>query len=286
MTGRLSAAELVRDAGKSIPTEEAEFILGLLLRKKRHELYSDKATVPARARRRFAELVLKARDGFPAQYLVHDAPFLDFSVYVDERVLIPRPETEELVLRAASRLGAGKRTPIASRQSPILVVDYGTGSGCIAIALARMFPESRVLAVDSSGAALSVCRRNVRRRGIEARITPVRANSLDHPGISRISGRLDLLISNPPYVPTPRLEKLDPKVRNHEPLSALDGGPKGISILAMLLERGLEMLAAGGLLALEIDASQPRLLLKLAPDAVIERDLAGRPRYLFLKKEA
>ena len=165
----------------------------------------------------------------------------------------------------------------------LLAVDYGTGSGCIAIALARALPEAGVLAVDASKAALAVAERNVARYGLARRIRLARARGIEDRVLSRLRGRLDLLISNPPYVPTPRLARLDRAVRR-EPRLALDGGPKGANIVAMLLTRGPGLLKPGGLLAVEIDATHEAVVRRLAPDADIERDLSGRVRYAFLQK--
>lgn len=281
VSGRLTAARLVRAASRLIPRAEAEFLLEHLLDCRRHELYEGEDPVPARIRRRYAALVGGAADGAPVQYLVHSAPFLDFELYVDRRVLIPRPETEELVLRTAARLQSAMR----GLQS-VIVLDFGTGSGCIAIALARMFPRARVVAADASGEALRVCRRNAKALGVGGRVRLVKAADFDHPELRRLSGSIDLLISNPPYIPTRRLARLDPRVRNHEPIVALDGGPKGTNIVAMLLRRGPEMLAPNGFLALEVDATHPRMLKPLAPAAEFECDLASRPRYLFWHADA
>jgi release factor glutamine methyltransferase len=251
-----------------------------LLAARRHELYAG-MSVPSRTADRFRRLVARAKAGEPVQYLTGSAPFLDFDVHVDRRVLIPRPETEELVARTLARLksNAGRlRT-----EGKMRTVDYGTGSGCIAIALARAFPEARVLAVDASKAALAVAARNVARNGLAGRVRLARARALDDPVVARLRGRLDLLISNPPYVPTSRLARLDRTVRG-EPKLALDGGPKGANIVAMLLARGPGLLKPGGLLAVEIDSTHEAVVHKLAPAAEIERDLAGRIRYAFLTR--
>lgn len=281
MTKRPSAAQLLAES--SLPRPEAEFLLEHLLHCRRHEMYLSASPVPARARRRFLSLARRARSGEPVQYLVHSAPFLDFNLYVDRRVLIPRPETEELVLRAAGLL---RKSQITGHSSRVIAVDYGTGSGCIAIALARMFPRARILAVDSSAPALAVCRRNARTLGVAGRVSTLLASDLGHPEFARLRGRMSLLISNPPYIPTARLSRLEPRVRDFEPRAALDGGPKGTNIVAMLVQRGPELLEARGLLAMEIDSSHARFLARLAPAANVERDLAGRVRYLFLRKEA
>jgi release factor glutamine methyltransferase len=274
------AAELLSRAADSIPRSDAEYLLMHLLGARRHNLYSG-STVSSRTADRFRRLVARAKAGEPVQYLTRSAPFLDFDVHVDRRVLIPRPETEELVARTLARLrsNAGRlRT-----EGKMRTVDYGTGSGCIAIALARAFPEARVLAVDASKAALAVAARNVARNGLAGRVRLARARALDDPVVARLRGRLDLLISNPPYVPTSRLARLDRTVRR-EPKLALDGGPKGANIVAMLLARGPGLLKPGGLLAIEIDSTHEAVVRKLAPVAEIERDLAGRIRYAFLTR--
>ncbi|MEO0079303.1 MAG: peptide chain release factor N(5)-glutamine methyltransferase [candidate division WOR-3 bacterium] len=267
--------QLLKSVGKQISQAEAEFLLTALLRLPRHELYLTERPVPTRILRRFQQLVARARKGEPVQFLVHSAPFLDLDLYVDRRCLIPRPETEELVLRAADRL-----------KNPSLIIDYGTGSGCIAIALARIFPQTRLFAVDASRPALAVCRRNVRRYRLSSRIRLLHSQDLSHPALCRLKGRVDLIISNPPYIPSKRIGRLEPGVRKHEPRLALDGGPKGARIVKMLLEQAPLFLRPGGLLALEIDHTQGRLVRALVPDVVIERDLAGRIRYAFLKRGA
>jgi release factor glutamine methyltransferase len=251
-----------------------------LLGARRHELYSE-LPVPTRTADRFRRLVARAKAGEPVQYLTRSAPFLDFDVHVDRRVLIPRPETEELVARALFRIQSGCRLQAPKRK--LLAVDYGTGSGCIAIALARALPDAMVLAVDASRAALAVAAQNVARNGLASRVRLVQARSIEDRVLSRLHGRLDLLISNPPYVPTPRLARLSHAVRR-EPRLALDGGSKGANIVAMLLTSGPELLRPGGLLAVEIDATHGAVVRRLAPDAEIEHDLAGKIRYAFVTR--
>lgn len=279
-TSQVSSFELLRKAARKVPRSDAEFLLAHLLGCRRHELYSGLG-VPTKTARRFHSLAAKARSGAPVQYLTHSAPFLDLDLYVDRRVMIPRPETEELVARALTRLRGPK--PAAGRR---LLVDFGTGSGCIAIALARSFPDSRVLAVDKSLTALAVARRNVLAYGLERRVKFIHARFLDDPVFARLNGRVDLVISNPPYVPARRLPRLPKRVRDYEPKMSLDGGPKGTNIVAMLLKHGPRLLKPRGLLAMEIDWSHGRFVRRLARSAEIEKDLSGRIRYAFLKGSA
>ncbi|MCX6843788.1 MAG: peptide chain release factor N(5)-glutamine methyltransferase [candidate division WOR-3 bacterium] len=277
---RADAAELLSRATGSMPCSDAEYLLMYLLGVRRHELYSG-LTVPGRTTGRFRRLVARAKAGKPVQYLTGSAPFLDFDVAVDRRVLIPRPETEELVSRTVARIRSSCKLQAVSCE--LSAVDFGTGSGCIAIALARAFPGAKVLAVDASKAALAKAAQNVARYGLAGRIRLAQARAPDEPVMNRLRGRLDLLISNPPYVPTSRLARLDRNVRR-EPKLALDGGPKGANIVAMLLARGPGLLRPGGLLAIEIDSTHEAVVRKLAPAAEIERDFAGRFRYAFLRR--
>jgi release factor glutamine methyltransferase len=272
-----SPAALLRQSRPLCSRQDAEFLLAALLRSPRHRLFDPQARVPGPLARRFLRLCRRAGTGEPPQYLARSAPFLCLDLYVDRRVVVPRPETEELVLRAA------RRSPIAGRQSPLLL-DYGTGSGCVAIALARRFPRARVLAADSSAPALAVARRNVLKYRLGRRIRLCRASSLRDPVLVRLRGRLDLLVSNPPYVPSARFSRLSRRVRCYEPRSGLDGGPNGASIVEMLLRAGPELLRPGGLLALEIDHTHGPLARRSG--AAVERDPAGRIRYAFLTRRS
>jgi release factor glutamine methyltransferase len=277
---RSDSNELLKEAAAIIGRSEAEYLLMHVLQVPRHQLYLC-PTITAGMASRFRRMVSLARKGEPVQYLTRSAPFFDFQVHVDRRVLIPRPETEELVARAIALIKSGRELQAVSRK--LSAVDYGTGSGCIAIALARAFQRAEVLAVDASRAALAVARQNIDRLGVSDHVRVAQADDLADSVFSRLRGRLDLLISNPPYVPTSRLARLHRTVRR-EPRLALDGGPKGANIVAMLLTQGLGLLRPGGLLAIEIDATHEAVVRRQAPDAGIERDLAGRTRYAFLRR--
>ncbi len=291
----IRARDLVREACRAIPRADAEFLLMSLLGASRHILYEDVPVTPCLASR-FRRCVSRVRTGQPVQYACGKAPFLDFDVVVNHKVLIPRPETEELVLRAVGRLrGAGTTSCAGTADTSVLLsagpvtvpsplaLDYGTGSGCIAIALCRLWPGMRVLAVDCSADALSVARLNAHRLRVGSRMRFIRASSLNHPRLARYQGRIDLLIANPPYVPSTRLAQLEPRVREHEPIVALDGGPDGTTIVRMLLDHGPSIIRPGGLLALEVDSTHDRVLRRCWPAVEVERDLTGRVRYAFLR---
>ena len=177
----------------------------------------------------------------PLQHLVACCPWRDMLLEVSSDALIPRQETELLV-------DLVEQLPMLE-ESPQVWADLGTGSGAIAIALARLFPESSGHAVDSSAEALALCRRNIGRllKGPTCRL---HLGSWWEP-LRPWWGRLDLVLSNPPYIPQNQLESLDPVVRDHEPRLALDGGIDGLSCIRQLIASAGQALAPGGWLLLE-----------------------------------
>ncbi len=210
--------------------------------------------------------------GVPLPYLTGEQEFfgLDFEVTPD--VLIPRPETELLVETALAWLQARSRQIITA-------ADVGTGSGCIAVALAHHAPNLRVFASDRSPAALAVARRNLLRHSLLRRVTLLQADLL-----TALRGPLDLLCANLPYIPSGKLAHLS--VARHEPRLALDGGPDGLSLVAALLSDAPRLLAPGGLALLEIEAGQGPAALQLAQAAfpharaTVLPDLAGLDRLI------
>lgn len=219
-------------------------------------------------------LLKRALQHEPLQYIAGECDFMGLSFRVDRRVLIPRPETEilaETALQLMSRMN----------QNQLAVADVGTGCGCIAVTLARRVPGIRMVATDISPAALQVARQNARRHGLSDRISFLRADLLQ--GIQPAS--LDLVVSNPPYIPHFECRKLPPHIRCYEPLIALDGGPGGMEVTARLIEQAARAIKPGGFLLLETDSRQVRAARKLFSqhgfsDVFVVKDLAGRQRVL------
>ena len=154
----------------------------------------------------------------PLQYIRGKSEFYGREFFVDERVLIPRPDTEHLVEAAIARAPGGGR-----------VLDVGTGSGCVAISVERERPDLEVLAIDISVAALAVASRNARRH--RSRVRFAASDALD-----AIRGEVDLIVSNPPYIPAAEIEGLDIEVRDHEPRVALTSGPLGTEVIKRILD--------------------------------------------------
>ena len=208
----------------------------------------------------------------PFQYLVGEADFFGLKFTVSPDVLIPRQETELLVEKAIELLGCP--------QNGGLVADVGTGSGCIAVALAKNCPKLRILATDISLEAIKVARKNAERHGVEHRVFFVQTDVLNG-----VNAKFRLIVSNPPYIKTSEWESLPPEVR-HEPKIALDGGEDGLKVIRKIL-RYKNLLAPNGVILLEIDPQILDGLRALAEDLgygiTTDKDLNGLVRTAVLK---
>lgn len=210
-------------------------------------------------------------NGTPLPYLLGHWEFFGLNFIVSPAVLIPRPETELLVETALAWL---KRHP-----GPRLAADIGTGSGCIAISLAKHICDLSLIAVDISRPALRVAHKNVQAHQLTTRVRLVQGNLMQP-----LRARFDLICSNPPYIPSPKLPGLT--VTRHEPRLALDGGPDGLQSITVVLEHARHHLTPGGLLLIEIESGQgqtaPHLARQFLPHAHISvlPDLGGHPRLL------
>jgi len=219
----------------------------------------------------FFALVDRLAEGEPLPYITGKQSFYGLDFKVNPAVLIPRPETELLVDEALKWL---QEQPDRKQ-----ILDVGTGSGCIAISLAKNSHNNLIKATDISKDALKVAADNAKTHGVENRISFVQANLLEN-----IKGKVDLICANLPYIPTAALAELE--VINWEPGLALDGGMDGLSLIGKLLEQSLHHLNIPGLILLEIDSTTGESALNLArhfyPNADIHllKDLAGKNRLL------
>ncbi len=222
--------------------------------------------LPVGASREFAEMVRRRVRREPVAYIVGRKGFRRLELVVDRRVLIPRPETELLV-------------EVALEFEPGQVLDVGTGSGAIALAIADELPEASVTAIDTSLDALRVAGANVERLGCGAQVDVVLAGVASLP---KLSG-LDLLVANLPYVSEAEWEGLQPEIREYEPKEALVPGPTGLEAIEALLEAVGALEARPAAIALEIGANQAEGVSRLVaaagyPDVETRRDLAGHDR--------
>ena len=289
------AMSRLRAANVPSHTLAAELLLMHTLECDRTWLYThpEAALDPAAAEKFFA-LVARRAAGEPTQYLTGKQEFWGLEFEVTPAVLIPRPETEHVVEVALERLGPrGIKINLATGapSPPLRVADVGTGSGCLAVALAHELPHAEIFATDISAAALEIARRNATRHNVADRIHFLRTNLLEEffheSRITKNESRpFDLIVSNPPYIAHDEAHDLPREVRDHEPASALFGGPTGVEIYARLIEQSAALLRDGGILVLELgynSLDRVRAILAANPqwrDLKVTNDLAGIPRVL------
>ncbi|HVG18222.1 MAG TPA: peptide chain release factor N(5)-glutamine methyltransferase [Blastocatellia bacterium] len=232
--------------------------------------------------------VARRAAGEPLQYITGRQEFYSLDFIVTPDVLIPRPETEFLIERVIG-LNRARHS-----EAPPVIVDVGTGSGCIAVTLAHHIPDARVIAIDVSSAALDVARANAELHGVRSRIEFVEGDLLEPlekfaRGQQGLKGEIDFLASNPPYVEEEKPEAVQPEVRGWEPALALYGGADGLNYYRRLLAEGAGYLKPGGHLVCEIGYCQLEAIRKMIDVTKWElvdvtHDLQGIPRTLSIKK--
>ena len=294
MTGVFQPSQLVREGSKRLraapmivhdgPGEqargEAEWLLSRLLGQRPLELYLDDALVPAEVAERFFSQIDARAAGIPLQYLLGEAEFFGLPFSVMPWVFIPRPETEAVVERAIQVL----RERQAAIGRPLRLLDLGTGSGCIAVTLARALPACVVVGVELSWKALRAARHNVSRHGLSSCVHLVQGRWAEG-----IAGAFDGILSNPPYVPSVQVDHLPLDVRQ-EPRLSLDGGETGMRDLLHLMSEARRLLCPGGILVLECGEEQATELVRTGSQAAwVDRvstihDLAARPRGVLITK--
>jgi release factor glutamine methyltransferase len=257
----------------------AELLLMHALGRNRTWLYANpEAAIDAAAAEKYFGLIARRTAGMPTQYLTGKQEFWGLEFEVTPAVLIPRPETEHVIEVALERLGAERA------RGSLRMADVGTGSGCIAVALARELPQAGIVATDISAEALAVARRNAERHGVAERVRFVECNLLE--GVEEDAAPLNLIVSNPPYVARNEEAQLPREVREHEPHTALFAGASGAEIYKPLIAQAAKRLRRGGLLVVEIGfgaLDRVRPLLgdsKTWIDVRVTNDLAGIPRVI------
>ncbi|MCI0329993.1 MAG: peptide chain release factor N(5)-glutamine methyltransferase [candidate division Zixibacteria bacterium] len=203
---------------------------------------------PASAGKKVEEIILQRRGGRPLAYITGETEFYGLKFKISPAVLIPRPETEVLVEKCVQSLFEKK-----GKDYPVSILDVGTGSGCIALALLSRLPQARAVATDISKEALWVAKKNARSLGLEKRIQFVRGNLLRP---LKAPERFDLIVSNPPYVSPDEFSNLASSVRNFEPRLALESPNGGTWFHAQIATQAARALKSGGLLALEVGENQ------------------------------
>ena len=262
--------DFLRKKGVESARLEAQILLAHALGCKKIDLYVRHDEEPPEDRRTaFRETIKKRADGMPVAYLVGYREFFQLEFAVSPAVLIPRPETETLVMEALRRL-----KPMPAPR----VLDVGTGSGAIAVTVARQHKTAQVTAVDVSPAALALARANAEKHGVTDRVT-----FLEGDLFGPVAGQtFDLVVSNPPYIAHPEFPALDIGVRDFEPRTALDGGTDGLAFYRRIAADVPTRLVPGGSVLVEIGFTQEAAVRDLFAARLdvgpTYKDLAGRPR--------
>lgn len=248
---------------------DAEILLAHARQCSRVELYTAFAEEPtSKQRTAFREMIRRRGEGTPVAQLVGYKEFYSLQFRVDEHVLIPRPETEHLVIEV---LDVAKTMGITER--PIQIADIGTGSGAIAVSLAKQLPDAKLTAVDQSEAALKIANWNAEKHNVDSQISFAISDllsSIDSPE------QFDIICSNPPYVSESEFAELDPTVREFEPREALVSGPSGTETIERIFDECPERLRPGGRLIIELSP----MIADKCEQLAIDHDAFGDERFI------
>ena len=274
-------AKHLAQKGLEHPRLDAEVLLAQAVGCKRIDLYGMKFADNAspEVRQRYRELIQKRLEGCPVAYLVGKKEFFGLEFAVSPAVLIPRPDSEHVVLECVA---------LAKEQASPRIVDIGAGSGNLVVALAKQLPKAQITAIDKSAAALAIAGQNAVKHGVQPQIRILEGDLF---GSLPPDERFDFVVSNPPYIPHDDIAKLPVGVRNYEPHSALDGGPDGFAVFDRLIDAARSRLAPGGWLIVEIGSPQEvaaRQRITAFADyelAATVRDFSGHPRVVKARRK-
>lgn len=275
---KLATGYLIQ-CGIAQPRLEAEVFLADLLGISRIDLYVNfDRPLLEKELASMRDYLRRRSRGEPLEYIVGVKEFMSLPFFVDNSVLIPRPETEHLVERALE---------IMATKNFKEAVDVGTGSGAIAVSLAYYRPASRVTAIDIAPEALAIAKKNARHHGVEGRLIFLKGDLLKP--LVGTEKRFDIVLANPPYIPSDLIGELAPEVKN-QPRLALDGGPYGLSFFKPLVEDAAVILARGGFLGLEVGWGQAAAVASILRDngfvgVEIINDYSGIGRCVWGKKQ-
>ena len=286
--------EFLTGLGIDDANREAELIISHCLGVDRVILYKDNPDVPRDTILEIDRFLRRREKREPIQYILGYADFCGLKIRVGRGVLVPRPETELLVEEATrtvkvKTLDVERNLSHASRLTPLRILDLCTGSGCIALALAKEFPEAEVYGTDSSEVAIEYAEENVTLNGI--RNVRFLKGNLFEPMRENLSNQVfDLIVSNPPYIKSGDIKDLQFEVSQWEPNEALDGGEDGLDYYRIIIHEAKDYLRDNGILVLEIGVSQAKEIKEMAVEARLQnislmKDFAGIERILAAEKE-
>ncbi|MCX5725194.1 MAG: peptide chain release factor N(5)-glutamine methyltransferase [Nitrospirae bacterium] len=276
------ARRLLEQAGIESAEQESLWIVEHVLRLPAHHVITDRERLLVSSELVAVRGLIERRVGRePLQYILGTQEFCGLEFAVNPAVLIPRPETELLVEYVTQRI---------SSERPAIIVDVCTGSGCIAVSIARMRPHARVIATDLSTPSLTVARQNAARHGVGDSITWLEGDLLGPLAGQELEERVDVIVSNPPYIAEADWAALQPEVKLFEPRGALVAGPQGTELHERLLLEAVRYLAPGGAVIMEIGAGQARAMRRMVeqmPEYRFHRlvyDEAGLERVVIVER--
>jgi len=276
------SAEFLAKRGVDSPRLQSELLLAHVLKTERLKLYlTFERVLVSPEIDQFRELIKRRGNREPLQHLVGSTSFCGLEIEVNNQVLIPRPETELLAEQGWKFLNT-----VQNGEPRFL--DFGTGSGCIAIALCHFAPRARGVALDKSAGALALARTNAARNQVDPRIEFIESDRYSQ---LPEGTRFDLIISNPPYIPSGEISSLQEEVRKHDPHSALDGGTDGLDFYRYLAGESAPYLKPGGRLMVEFGDGQEKFLPQVFESCewkieTILNDYSSRPRILIAARTA
>jgi release factor glutamine methyltransferase len=278
----IQAVEKLRSADVDRPRTNAELLLGAVLNAKKIDLYLDRDRILTPEQIEKFDLFLKERlSRRPLQYIIGSTEFFGLEFKVNESVLIPRPETETLVETVIENL---------KDLSQPKIIDLGTGSGAIAVVLAKHSKDCSIFATDISSEALKVAKDNAERHGVGNQIEFLCGDLFEPLRDKELVSSVDCVVSNPPYVSPENYENLPKEIKDHEPIVALKTDEEGISFHRRIAKNSLDFLKKGGILALEVGLGQANQVadlisnLKGFEETKIRKDLGGIERIILARK--
>jgi len=270
------SSDFLARKGVEFPRLQVELLLAHVLHMPRMKLYLNfERTLTEPELETLRGLVKRRGEREPLQHIVGTTSFCGLEIAVTRDVLVPRPETELLAEEAWKFLST-------LNSQPSTILDFGTGSGCLALAIAAKCPQVVVQAIDVSEAALKVATQNAARLGLSERVLFYGGDGF---GALPAEARFDLIVSNPPYIPSPEIETLQPEVREHDPRQALDGGADGLDFYRRLAAEAGSRLKPAGRLMLELGDGQGRAVSDLLTQqgwtvVSVLKDYSARERIL------
>jgi release factor glutamine methyltransferase len=282
LEGIQKSTEFLQKKGVESPRLHAELLLAHVLKLPRMKLYLNfERALTDMETDQLRDLVKRRGNREPLQHIVGSTSFCGFEIAVNRNVLVPRPETELLAEEAWRFLST-------INSQPSTALDFGTGSGCIAIATAAKVPAATVYALDVSDEALGLAKQNAERNNVAGRITFISGNGFAALKTMTDLPQFDLIVSNPPYIPSAEIETLDPEVRDFDPRGALDGGADGLNFYRELALEARAFLKSTGKIMLEFGDGQADAIAQLFTEQKwivegIREDYTQRQRILIAR---